>query len=121
MSEQTLNRLERREMRVLEDLVVKHSTEITSGKWTTRSFAQFATGRMDRPITSSNVQTACNTVDISFPMGRSGEALRSIGQLRKAICVLSTEITRVCGELGVTCSPEVLDIAKLCSNKDENS
>lgn len=114
-----INKLDRKEQMVLEDMLNEHASEVKAGKWTKETFAAYASKKMGRPVTVGNVQGACKAMDVAFPMGKNSAALRSTHQLRKAVCVLSGEIARLCGELGVTCSQEVLDIAKGCGSEEE--
>ena len=65
--------LTRIEARKLEDMVEQHRKEFEEGKWTYRSFADHATQQMKRPVTESNVKTACHVMEINLRSKRKTE------------------------------------------------
>ena len=113
------NMLDRKELRKLEDMVTEHATEIKAGKWTRETFAAYASKKMGRPVTVGNVNGACKTMDVAFPYGNNSAALRSTHNLRKAVVLLSGELVRLCGELGVVCSEEVQEMAKASDSEQD--
>jgi len=54
-------------------MVEQHRKEFEEGKWTYRSFADHATQQMKRPVTESNVKTACHVMEINLRSKRKTE------------------------------------------------
>ena len=102
-----VNRLDRRELRFLEDLVDQHRQEIEAGKWTAGSFAAFAERRMNRPLTRGNIVGAARTMQVVFQ--RKGGSPARYGnntrELRACIHLLACELAQLKRELGQTVSP----------------
>jgi len=95
----------------LEDLVFEHKATIEAGKWTQASFAEFATRRMQRPITANNVKGVAEAFTIKFCGPRPRKAGSSITELRACVEVLASELVALKHRLGETASPILLAMA----------
>lgn len=120
MNRKSPNRLDRATERKLEDLLVDHAEEINKGKWTRQSFAKYASRRLGRPVTSGNVSGASRTFDhIQFCGGPASGSLKNLRQLNVSIGVLARELTHLKGEMGLTVSPILAELAELANGNEQ--
>ena len=92
--------LTRIEARKLEDMVEQHRKEFEEGKWTYRSFADHATQQMKRPVTESNVKTACHVMEINLRLNKnkvqsSEELERRTDDLRRVLRDVARQLSMV--------------------------
>jgi len=102
----TRNMLDRGACRKLEDLVLEHKAEFAAGKWTDKAFAEFAGRRIGRPVTAANILGARKTMDVATTKGGSnGHGPASLVQMRAALKIVTNELIRLEGEMGLTATP----------------
>ena len=101
--------LKRPEYRELENMVDSHKDEIIAGKWTRRTFAEFASKEMGRPITEAHVSAAAITMKVNFSFAQ-GSGLKSYLQVRAAVKILAEELINLKGQLGVVITPSLQNL-----------
>jgi len=106
------NTLDRKKKRQLEDMILQHKDEIEAGKWSQTALAEWASRRLECPVTAANVKGAATTVEITFPTSPRGTGLKDTRQVKAAIYVLAKEMERILTLMGEVPTIEVQMLLK---------
>jgi hypothetical protein len=105
-----MNRLDRKAVRQVEDLLMSLSGEIAAGRWSVQSLASHAERKLGRPVTPHNIRSCCRTMDIAIPT-QHGNRKTTLLQTAARVKVVAKALVQLFGQLGVTAPPELIDIA----------
>lgn len=112
---QSINTLSRAEARKLEDFISAHKAEIEKHNWTMVQFADFAAGKLGRPIKATNVKSACKALEMPWPNMHGGQYIKAKA-FGAAFPTAVQLLVQIAGELGTPIPPILAEIAE--RNKD---